>query len=90
MEKTKEFQISGPELMSYDPIVILRDVMRGWLLILVSVIVVGVGVYIVSDKSYTPEYKTSTTLVKRTEEIPVMYIIIYLQHLIWLQYLQNY
>lgn len=63
MEKTKEFQISGPELMSYDPIVILRDVMKSWLLILVSVIVVGVGVYIVSDKSYTPEYKTSTTLV---------------------------
>lgn len=63
MEKTKEFQVSGPELMSYDPIVILRDIIRGWLLILVTVIVVGVSVYIISDRSYEPEYKTSTTLV---------------------------
>lgn len=63
MDKTKDFQVSGPELMSYDPIVIVRDVIRGWLLILVTVIVVGIGVYIVSDRNYVPEYKTSTTLV---------------------------
>ncbi len=51
------------DLLPFDPIVIVRDVVNHWLLILAVAIIVGVGAFIVSKSTYEPEYRTSATLV---------------------------
>lgn len=49
--------------MSFDPIVLLHDVLRRWLVIVAAALVVGVGSYIMTDMNYKPVYKTTTTFV---------------------------
>ena len=66
MEKKKEFQTQERGWMQYDPIVILLDIVKRWLVILLAAVVVGVGVYTVTSLSYEPEYRTSTTMVVTT------------------------
>ena len=63
MEKKKEFQAEEYGLLSYDPIVILQDVLRRWLVILMITVLVGSAVFTVNDFRYTPKYRTSATLV---------------------------
>lgn len=63
MENEKELTPYEPELLSFDPIVLVRDVLKRWLLIVVVAVCVGVGAYIYADYSYTPMYKSSATLV---------------------------
>ena len=50
-------------LLHYDPIVIVRDVGRRWLLILTAVVLFTCCAYIYSDSTYTPQYTTSATVV---------------------------
>ena len=66
MEKKKEFQAQERGLLQYDPIVILLDIVKRWLVILLAAVVVGVGAYTVTSLSYQPEYRTTTTLVVTT------------------------
>ncbi len=66
MEKKQEFDTSEKGLLSFNPVVILRDVLKRWFVILVMVLAVGVGTYIVTDAMYTPVYRTRTTLVVST------------------------
>ena len=63
MEKKKEFQAEEYGLLPYDPIVILKDVLRRWLVILMITVLVGSAVFTVTDFRYTPQYRTSATLV---------------------------
>ena len=65
MDKKNEYNISGG-LLSFDPIVLLQDVTRRWLVILLAVLLVGVGSYIATDSAYVPQYRTSTTFVVTT------------------------
>ncbi len=53
-------------LLSFDPIVMVQDVARRWLLILLAALAVGIGAYIATDMDYQPVYKTNTTFVVTT------------------------
>lgn len=66
MENSEQFQMSDQELLTYDPIVLVLDVLRHWLLILVVSAMVSVCAYIISDISYTPVYQSKATLVVTT------------------------
>ena len=67
MEKTKEFYISESGLLPFDPIVLLQDVLKRWLLILLAAVTVGVGSYIAADMSYKPTYRTNAVFVVTTK-----------------------
>ncbi len=66
MDNTKEMHTSGAGLLPFDPIVLVRDVLKQWLVIVLAVAVVGVGSYIWTDLSYQPVYKTNATFVVTT------------------------
>lgn len=63
MEHTHEHNSTQPGLFSFDPIVVVMDVARRWLIILLAALMVGVGTYILTDIRYQPVYKTTTTFV---------------------------
>lgn len=63
MEKKTEYNFTGAGLLSFDPIVLLQDVGRRWLVIVLAALAVGVGSYIHTDSSYVPSYRTSTIFV---------------------------
>lgn len=65
MDKKNEFNISGG-LLSFDPIVLLQDVLRRWLIVVLAVAAVGVGSYISTDSAYVPQYQTNTIFVVTT------------------------
>lgn len=66
MENNNELQNSATGLLSFDPIVLVLDVAKRWLLVVLAALMVGVGSYIRADSSYTPVYKTTTTFVVTT------------------------
>ena len=66
MEKTNELNSTSGGLLPFDPIVLVQDVLKRWLLILLAVMTVGVGSYIVTDVTYVPSYRTSTVFVVTT------------------------
>lgn len=66
MEKTNELHTTVSGLLPFDPIVLVRDVVKRWLIILLAALMVGVGTYIVKDASYVPVYKTNTVFVVTT------------------------
>lgn len=66
MKKNTAFQTESTELFSFDPIVVVRDVAKRWLLILALAVAVGVATYIFTDMTYTPSYRSSATLVVTT------------------------
>ena len=63
MENSEQFQMSDQELLTYDPIVLVLEVLRRWLLIVVVAVMVSVCAYVISDSTYTPVYQSNATLV---------------------------
>ena len=63
MENNKNRDLLERGLFSFDPIVLVRDVVRRWALILLVVVIVGIGVYVLTDVKYQPIYQTQTTFV---------------------------
>ena len=63
MEHNNETKTGHGGFLSFDPTVLLRDVLRRWLLILLVAVVAGTGAYILTDRSYSPVYRTSLTFV---------------------------
>lgn len=63
METTNTFNSINASLLNFDPIVLVRDVVKRWLLIVLAALMVGVGSYIATDLQYTPVYQTQTTFV---------------------------
>lgn len=63
MEKTNELHTTVSGLLPFDPIVLVRDVLKRWLIVLLAALMVGVSTYIVKDASYAPVYKTNTVFV---------------------------
>lgn len=63
MKINNERHTDQPFLLAFDPIVLVRDVVRHWLVILLTALMVGVGTYIVTDAFYSPVYRTTTTFV---------------------------
>ena len=62
MDNTKQMHKAGG-ILPFDPIVLLQDVVKRWLLILLAALMVGVGSYIWTDVNYEPTYRTTTTFV---------------------------
>ena len=67
MKNTNE-HTSSEDILSFDPIVLLLDVAKRWLLILLVAVMAGVGTYILSDAAYSPVYKTTTTFVVTSQD----------------------
>lgn len=63
MENRNELHMAEGGLLPFDPIVLLQDVLKRWLVIVAAALVVGVGAYILADLRYTPSYQTTTTFV---------------------------
>lgn len=63
MAQQKDFNTSQKTILDFDPIVLVRDVLKRWILILTAVVIAGVSAFIVTDRSYRPTYRTSATLV---------------------------
>lgn len=63
MENTNELHMAGSGLLPFDPIVLLQDVLKRWLVIVLAALVVGVGAYISTDMEYKPVYRTNTIFV---------------------------
>jgi capsular exopolysaccharide synthesis family protein len=66
MEQKENLQTEEWHLLKFDPIVLVRDVAKHWLLILLVVRMVGMGAYIYGSASYKPEYRTTFTYVTYT------------------------
>ena len=67
-EEQKEFREKESSLISFEPTVVIYDVVRHWLVILVVALAIGVGAYILTDLSYSPVYQSSATLVVTTRD----------------------
>ena len=63
MENTNELNNFGSGLLPFDPIVLLQDIAKRWLVIVLAAVMVGVGAYIYTDMSYKPIYQTNTVFV---------------------------
>lgn len=63
MENIKENNTSESGLLAFDPIVLVRDLVKRWILVVAVAVMVGVGAYILSDLVYKPQYRTNTTFV---------------------------
>lgn len=56
-------QESQAELLQFDPLVVIRSVLRRWYLIVVLAILAAQGAYTAAEITYQPEYTCSTTFV---------------------------
>ena len=63
MKQTNEMNIANDGLLPFDPIVLVMDVAKRWLLIVLAALMVGFGFYIYKDATYQPVYTTTTTFV---------------------------
>ena len=63
MEHTNDKYVLDSGLVAFDPIVLVQDLMKRWLLVIVVAITLGVGAYILSDVTYKPVYQTKATFV---------------------------
>ena len=63
MDTTNTIQAENASLLHFDPIVLLRDVLKRWLVIVLVALMAGVGTYIATDSGYVPVYQTKTTFV---------------------------
>ena len=68
MDKNQEFSPQTKGLLEYDPIVILRDIGRKWLVILLLAVIVSMIAFILADVFFAPTYQTSTTMVVTTRD----------------------
>ena len=63
MEHTNEKYVLESGLVSFDPIVLVLDLMKRWLLVVVVSVTLGIGAYVMSDLFYKPMYFTNATFV---------------------------
>ena len=61
-------QEAAISLLSFDPVIVLRDVLRRWYLIVAAALIVGMGAYTVTELCYVPQYTTTTTFVVTMQE----------------------
>ena len=50
-------------LLSFDPIIVVQDVCKRWLVIVLAAMLVGIATYIRADLSFSPVYTSTTTYV---------------------------
>ena len=64
----KERQSDQIRLLTFDWIVLVRDICKRWYLIVTVAILAGIGAYLVSDMRFVPQYTTTTTFVVSTQD----------------------
>ena len=64
MEHTNDKNVLDSGLISFDPIVLVLDLFKRWLLVVVVSISLGIGAYVLSDVLYKPLYRTNATFVR--------------------------
>ena len=67
-EQEKELNPYQKSLMPFDPIVLVRDAARKWLLIVVVALIAGMVAFVYTDSGYVPYYSTNSTLVLTTRD----------------------
>ena len=68
MEQNQQIEAYQKTLFPFDPVVLLRDSLRKWALILVIALICGMGAYVYTDTGYVPYYRTQATLVLTTRD----------------------
>lgn len=63
MPENRENRAEGFELLSLEPVTILRDVLRRWYWIVAAALLAGMAAYVVAGARYVPVYRTDTTFV---------------------------
>ncbi len=58
--------MQSARLLPFDPIVLVQDVLKRWLVVVLAALAVGIGTYIYTDATYAPVYRTTTTFVVTT------------------------
>lgn len=66
MDYVVENSAAETGFLPFDPIVLVQDVCKRWLIVLFAAVFIGVSTYIVSDLAYEPVYQTNTTFVVST------------------------
>ena len=66
MENTSKSNMQSVRLLPFDPIVLVQDVLKRWLVVVLAALAVGIGTYIYTDATYAPVYRTTTTFVVTT------------------------
>ena len=67
-EEKKTEQDGQIELLPFDPVVVVLDVLRRWYLVAAAALIAAMAVYVVTESSYEPQYTTETTFVVSTQE----------------------
>lgn len=63
MPENNAKQTDRSQLLTIEPVTILRDVLRRWYWIVAAALLAGMAAYVVSGVSYEPVYRTDTTFV---------------------------
>ena len=66
MENVSKSNMQSARLLPFDPIVLVQDVLKRWLVVVLAALAVGIGTYIHTDATYAPVYRTTTTFVVTT------------------------
>ena len=66
MDYTTENNAAESGFLPFDPIVLIQDVWKRWLIVLLVAVLIGIGTYIITDLRYEPVYQTNTTFVVTT------------------------
>lgn len=56
------------ELLSYDPFVVVLDVLRRWYVIAAVALIAAMAIYVRTEMTYRPQYTTTTTFVVSLQE----------------------
>lgn len=64
----KEMRPEQKTPFPFDPIVLVRDAVSNWFLIVVVALIVGMAAYVYTDSGYEPSYSTTATLVLTTRD----------------------
>ena len=64
----KEMNPYHKSLLPFDPVVLILEACRKWVLILVVALIVGMGAYVYTDSGYVPWYTSTCTLVLTTRD----------------------
>ena len=68
MDNENQMQTFDQSFLPYDPIVLLLDAARKWLLVVVIAVICGIAAFIYTDSGYVPVYRTESTLVLTTRD----------------------
>lgn len=59
----KNYEIHGSQLLPFDPIILIRDVLKQWTAIVLIALSVGVAAFILTDARYEAKYQSKVTFV---------------------------